>query len=59
MLRSIARIDSLRDAEQIDRETPSALYEERARYHSALGMAELAASDRAGLLSGDRFPATI
>jgi eukaryotic-like serine/threonine-protein kinase len=40
-------IDCLGEAEQIDREVPSALYLDRARYHAALGMAWLAASDRA------------
>ncbi len=40
-------IDALGEAERIDRDAPYALYEERARYHAALGKAELAASDRA------------
>ena len=43
MERAIARLG---EAEQLDPEVPSALYEERARYHAALGLAELAAADR-------------
>jgi serine/threonine protein kinase/tetratricopeptide (TPR) repeat protein len=41
--RAIVQLDR---AEGIDRIAPSALYEERARYYAALGMAELAAADR-------------
>ena len=45
---AIARLD---EAEAIDPgHAPSALYEERARYHAALGKSGLAATDRAAPL---------
>jgi serine/threonine protein kinase/tetratricopeptide (TPR) repeat protein len=39
-------IDRLGEAETLNMEVPWALHEERARYHAALGQAELAAADR-------------
>jgi serine/threonine protein kinase/Tfp pilus assembly protein PilF len=45
--RAIERaLASLNRAERISREVPSAVYLERARYHAALGQADLATSDR-------------
>jgi tetratricopeptide (TPR) repeat protein len=50
-------INRLGEAEAIDPgDAPSALYEERARYHAALGMSSLAAADRARAAA--RKPAT-
>ena len=46
-MRSEYAIGRLTEAESIDPNPPAALYEERARYHAALGMANLAAADRA------------
>jgi serine/threonine protein kinase/tetratricopeptide (TPR) repeat protein len=43
MENAIARLD---DVERWSAEVPWALYDERARYHAALGFAELAAADR-------------
>ena len=42
--RAVARLDGV---EQIDRAVPVALFRDRARYHAALGEADLAAKDRA------------
>jgi tetratricopeptide (TPR) repeat protein len=49
-------IDRLGEAETLNTEVPWALHEERARYHIALGQAELAAADRRRAAA--RVPAT-
>jgi eukaryotic-like serine/threonine-protein kinase len=53
MERAIARLGV---AERFNPEVPWALYQERAGYHTALGMAELAAADRRR--AADRVPTT-